>query len=210
MSDEINFSFKVDRKKLIRNIVLVIAILSVLSLTYWLHKLQPNLEYSELAKVTTGAFVLIGLIYSIMTYELTQKKNRHDAKMQKNSATYNSCSEWHSLTMMNHTRILGDFKKKPDFLLINTDIQKFIEFIEDSANNEYKTSYMCVFNYFESLSIAATEGLMDEDFIRKYFSGVFIRYYDDYFPVIKQRRISKQDPDLLIGFTHLVEKWKNK
>jgi len=210
MNGEINISFKIDKKKLIRNIVLIVAIITVLSLTYALHQLEPDLEYSELVKITTGAFVLIGLIYSIMTYELTQKRNRHDAKSQKNSATYNSCSEWHSLTMMNHARILGEFKKSQDFLLINTDILKFMEFIDNSSNKEFKTSYMCVFNYFESLSIASLEGFMDEAFIRKYFSGVFMRYYDDYYPVIKQRRITRQDSDLLIGFTQIVEKWKNK
>ncbi len=208
MSDVINFYVGIDKKKAIRNIILIVAIIVVLSVAYFLHCSEPNLKYSELVKIATGGFVLIGLIYSIMTYELAQKKNQHDMRMQKISATYNACSEWYSLTMMEHSRRLTEFQTGSYSHLIKGNMVVLNAFFDDEKNSDLKTSYKCVFNYFESLAIASNESLMDEEFIRKYFSGVFKRYYNDFIPLIENRRISKKDQDILIGFTTLVEKWK--
>lgn len=208
MKDVINFKVGISTRKLIRNVVLVIAIGAVLFTTYYLHNIEPNLSYSELVKITTGGFLLIGLIYSIMTYDLTQKKNQHDMRMQKMTATYNACSEWHSMTMMDHIVRLSEFGSKPEFKLIKSDIVKFAVFFDKEENKNHKISYLCLVNYFESLSIAADESLMDEEFVRKYFYGIFKRFYDDYLPYIQNRRMSTQNPKVLIGFTTIVEKWK--
>ena len=210
MNDIINVSIPISTRKLIRNAVLVIAVIIVAGITYYLHHIEPKLAYSELVKIATGGLLLIGIMYSIMTYDLTQNKNRHDIRMQKMSATYNACSEWHTGIMMGHVIKLSELETKQEFKSIKTDVTAFNNFMEKNDNCEYKRSYLCLINYFESLPIASNESLMDEEFIRKYFFGIFKGYYNHYLPFIQHRRIITGNQKILIGFTEIVEKWKTK
>lgn len=210
MGEIINHNIPISKRKLIRNLVLIVAVIFVASTTIYLHHLEPKLAYSELVKIATGGLLLIGIMYSIMTYDLTQSKNKHDMRMQKMAATYNACSEWHTLVMMDHVIKLAELEVLVEFSLIKTDITGFAKFLERKECCDYKRSYLCLINYFESLAIASNESLMDEEFIRKYFFGIFKSYYDDYLPFIQHRRISKKNQKILLGFTDIVEKWQTK
>jgi|GEM_PF-4237881 len=78
MSEYFKLSFKIEKKKLFRNLVLAITICSLFFTAFYLHFTEPDLKLSEIVKIITGGFVVVGLIYSVMTYELNQRKNSHD------------------------------------------------------------------------------------------------------------------------------------
>lgn len=188
--------------------LLVLAIIALIILAFYLHCKEPQLTPSETAKIVTGGLVIIGLMYSILTYESNQKKNRHDIRIQKCSTTYKAIGEWHTSPMIDYSKCCIAFAQEKDYILLKTDVKAFVIAFDKPKNIEFRKSLICIFNYFESMSVAVNEDIMDEAFMKKYFRNIFYAFYDDYINFIKERRENKKNEEIWIEFTTLVEKWK--
>lgn len=192
-----------------RAILVFLAFILLILLALYLHREEPELKKSEIIKILNSGLVIIGVIYSILTYESNQIKNRHDTRVRKTTATYNAIGEWHVSPMMDYSKVCKEFESKKEYELLQNDIGAFmIEFNKD-INFEYRRSLICILNYFESMAVAVSEDLMDELFMRKCFRKLFSDFYDSYFPLIQERRRINNDHEIWREFTTLVERWKN-
>jgi hypothetical protein len=178
-------------------------------LAWYLHREEPELKKSEIIKILNSGLVIIGVIYSILTYESNQVKNHHDTRVRKSSATYNVIREWHTSPMIDYSKICKEFESKKEYELLQNDIGAFMQEFNNSINLEYRKSLICILNYFESVAAAISEELMDELFMKKYFRIIFVDFYDNYIPFIRERRRMKNDHEIWDEFTTLVERWKN-
>jgi hypothetical protein len=192
-----------------RAILVFLAFILLMLLACYLHSEEPDLKKSELFKVVNSGLVIIGVIYSMLTYESNQVKNRHDTRVRKSSATYNAIGEWHASPMMDYSKICKEFESKNEYQLLKDDIEMFMHEFNKSINFEYRKSLICILNYFESMAAGIGEDLMDEVFMRKFFRKIFFEFYDTYFPFIQERRRINNDDEIWQEFTTLVQRWKN-
>lgn len=192
-----------------RAVLVFLAFILLILLACYLHSEEPELKKSEIVKIVNSGLVIIGVMYSILTYESNQIKNRHDTRVRKSSATYNAMGEWHVSPMVDYSKICKEFESKNEYQLLKNDIEKFMQEFNSSINSEYRKSLICILNYFESMSVGIGEDLMDEVFMRKFFRKIFFDFYDAYFPFIQERRRINNDHEIWQEFTRLVERWKN-
>jgi hypothetical protein len=75
-------------------------------------------------------------------------------------------------------------------------------------NQEARASFVLLFNYFEGISIAVLQGIMDEEFMKEFFKTVFIEYHQYYGGYIVHLRNESQSGRIFLRFTQLAEKWR--
>jgi hypothetical protein len=192
-----------------RAVLVFFAFILLIGLARYLHGEEPELKKSEIVKILNGGLVIIGIMYSILTYESNQVKIRHDIRVSKSSTTFKAMKEWNSSPMIDYMKICKDFQNKKEYKLLKNDIAAFIVEFEKPVNQEYQKSLFCILNYFETMAVGINEDLMDEEFMRKYFCNIFFEFYDTYYPFIKGIRKTKKDFSILSEFTNLVNKWRN-
>jgi len=190
-----------------RAALVLFAFILLMGLAFYLHKEEPELKKSEIVKILNSGLVIIGLMYSILTYESNQVKIRHDIRVNKCSATYKAMGEWYASPMIDYLRVCKEFELKDEYHLLKNDIDAFMIIFEDNVNIEYRKSLINILNYFEIMATAVNEDLMDELFMKKYFRRIFVHHYNTYFLFIEKRRDTKNDPEIWKEFTSLVQKW---
>lgn len=194
----------------LRVFVLLSLFALLFAVAYYLNLVEPDLKKSELVKIVSGGLVIIGILYSILTYELTIGKNRQDIRIKKASSTFDAISEWHTSPMIDYSKIIQAFEDGHIFKFIKTDLDTFFIEFDKPEYLEARRALVCIFNYFETLASAVVEEIMDEGFMKRYFEHIFISYYDEYFEYVKERRIRKNNSSIWVEFTTLVEKWKTE
>lgn len=107
----------------IRIIIVVLFLLFLCLLCFYIHTKEPSLPLSELIKILLGGLVVIGLLYSILSYESSIKKTKHDIRIQKASITYSAMGEWHNPPMIDYAKVCSEFESKPEFKLMKTSIK---------------------------------------------------------------------------------------
>lgn len=192
-----------------RALLVFLAFILLILLACYLHREEPDLKKSELFKVVNSGLVIIGVMYSMLTYESNQVKNHHDMRVSKCSATYKVMREWHTSPMMDYSKICKEFESKKEYQLLQDDIEMFMHEFDKNINLEYRKSLICILNYFESIGVGISEDLMDELFMKKYFRKLFYDFYDTYFHFIQERRRMNNDDEIWQEFTTLVKRWKN-
>jgi hypothetical protein len=192
-----------------RAVLVFFAFILLIGLAHYLHGEEPELKKSEIVKILNGGLVIIGIMYSILTYESNQVKIRHDIRVSKCSTTFKAMQEWNSASMIDYVKFCKDFQNRKEYKLLKNDTAAFIVEFEKSVNQEYRKSLLCILNYFESMAVGVNEDLMDEEFVKKYFENAFFEFYDTYYPFIKGLRKTKKNFTILSGFTNLVNKWRN-
>src|SRR3954462_1056520 len=98
-----------------RAILVFLAFILLILLACYLHSEEPDLKKSELFKFVNSGLVIIAVMYSILTYESNQIKNRHDTRVRKSSATYNAIGEWHVSPMMDYSKNCKEFESKKEY-----------------------------------------------------------------------------------------------
>ena len=192
-----------------RAVLVFLAFILLILLACYLHSEEPELKKSEIVKIVNSGLVIIGVMYSILTYESNQIKNRHDMRVRKSAATYKAMVEWHVSPMVDYSKTCKEFESRNEYQLLKDDIEMFMQEFNKSINFEYRRSLICILNYFESMAVAISEDLMDESFMKKFFRNIFFEFYDAYFLFIEERRKMKNDHEIWYEFTTLVERWKN-
>jgi len=170
----------------------------------------PTEKLKNLATVLTCGSIIIAIFYSILNYEYTQIRFKHDKKTAKEILTFNIASEWHKDPMAENIKIASKFLKKCKPFVEESNAKRFHEEIENEQNEDSKKALLALFNYFESISLGVKQGIMDEDFIKGFFSTAFQQYFNQYSFYIEYRRKVRGNPKIWNNFTTLANNWLNK
>lgn len=184
---------------------LLIFVIIIILLGIYLHCRNHPIE--QVASITTGCFVVLTIFFSILSYEYNASKNRQDSKTSRDVLTYNTAVEWYKNPLVEYQKLTIKFKKQFTASKSLRTVSDFDLFIDDPANLEYKEALKGLLNYFETISIGAYKGLIDNDFIKDFFSSIFKIFYTDYFFYIDSIRQVKNVPTMWINFTNLAEEW---
>jgi len=195
------------RNKFLRYILLIVSLGFLVAISFYLHRVEPDLKKSDLIKILTGGLVVIGLMYSIMSYESVQAKNQYDMHRQQLASSFEIINQWYKTPLIDYSSALGAFQQTSEFSLITTDVVAFYNIINNDQK-ECRTALAGIFNYFEIICCALKEDLLEEEFIKRYFQGIFYRMYDLYHPYILYRRIDRGVPDIWNDYTETVEYWR--
>jgi hypothetical protein len=169
---------------------------------------KQKFDTAEFWKYVIGGLVVIGLIYTILTFEFTVKQSREAKRTQQSQSTFGILSAWYNSPLIDYSKVVDQFEKTANYQLLKNNLDDFIVFYDDlSQSIELRNAVRGVFNFFEMIGSGIREGVIDEGFVRRYFEEVFILYYDDWIEFIKKRR--QNAPEMFIEFTNLAEKWKN-
>jgi len=186
------------------------ALLILLGLLGWLTRhvyYMPGTTIRDAVAVFAGGAVVITIFYAFVNYEYTQRKFKHDIKLSKELLSFNIAMEWQKEYMTKNTNVLRAFYLRYKFLLEDGKPRKFQKQLDKPEHDDQYTALMVVVNFLESVALGVKQGIMDEEFIKGFFSGVFKLQYNRYLPYIEYRRIAQQNPKIWENFTYLSKKW---
>jgi len=191
-----------------RILILVLLVSGLIGLTCHFHFTDHSFTAAEAAKFFISGLVVIGLTYSILTFEFIVKKNRDERVSKLSSATFDILKSWYGSPLIEYLKFIYGFEKTEIFKLLNSDIGKFMAFFEGEGSDsiEFRKSFNGILNYFEIICSGIKENVVDESFTKRYFEDVFYVYYDEWISLIKERR--KKLPDMFCEFTTLTEEWR--
>jgi hypothetical protein len=124
-------------------------------------------------------------------------------------STFNILSTWYNEPLISHSKTIDTFEGGVNYASLKGNLSAFNVFYDSSSNDsiELRKAIKGILNYFEIISAGIKEGIIDEPFAKRYFSEIFIEYYDDWNAFIVSRRVN--NPGMFIEFTTLAEKWKS-
>ena len=100
----------------------------------------------------------------------------------------------------NGRAVLDTFKKTPR-------VEDQIAYLDGNA--EYHANLVDLLNQFESLSIAITKEVVDEETARQFFRSIVGTYWHTTEGYIRKRRADRDNARLFREFEALHERWKN-
>ncbi|HEX2631149.1 MAG TPA: DUF4760 domain-containing protein [Chitinophagaceae bacterium] len=189
-----------------RHILMMLVVAGVISLGIYLHYYR-SWTGKDTIQACTGLLILLTLFFAGLNYEFTSSKARRDYEAARHLLTFNTSCEWHKPPSKDYQRIIIEFENKFIESGITRNISDFEKFIDDPDNLDYRESLNGIVNYFEGCAIAINKGLIDKEFIREFFCGIYKLYYIDYIFYIEKIRLKKNDEKIWINFTSLVEDW---
>lgn len=163
--------------------------------------------FKDAAQVCTGFFIVVTLFFAALNYEFTYIKTKRDAQLARETLTFTTASEWHKSPIKDYQKTSIQHER---IFIASTQARSaedFEKYFEDINNLEFKESLKGIFNFFETISIGAYKGLIDKEFIREFYNGIFRIYYIDYYFYIAKHRILRNNPTIWVTYTSLVEEW---
>lgn len=198
----------VHQRRIVRLGVLAVLFLALLIFTNYLSD-QANPAYYESAKIFFAGLVIIGLIYAVINYEFSLNKNESDLKIKKSLASFDTINNWHKEPMVSHISEIKKFEKSKNYNLINGDIDEFMAFMHDDKNAPLLNSLVSILNYFETIVSGMNEGILDEQYIRRYYESIMLDYYQQYSTFITKKRSNERNQKIWIEFTRLAQEWNS-
>jgi len=164
-------------------------------------------QFKDAAQLCTGFLVLLTLFFAALNYEFAFSKLKQDYKSARDLTTFNTANEWHKSPLNDYQKV--SIKAEKAFIASNPtrSADDFEKFINDPANLDFKESLKGILNHFECVAIGTDNGLIDKDFIKYFYKGIFKIYYIDYYFYISRIRFNKKNNDVWINFTSLAEEW---
>lgn len=196
----------VHQRRIVRLGVLAILFLSLLIFTKYLFELG-NPAYYELAKIFLGGILIIGLIYAIINYEFSLNKNVTDINIKRSLATFDTINNWHKEPLVSHINEMRKFEKSKQFNLIDGDIDELMDFMHDEKNAPLLNSLVSILNYFETIVSGMNEGILDQQYIRRYYELIMLEYYQHYSSFITKKRSNERNQKIWTEFTRLAQDW---
>lgn len=121
-----------------------------------------NLADSELVKIATGGLVILGILYSILTYEFNVKKRREELRAQKSLTTYSAITAWLNNPLIEYSQEIRNFETGTNYILLKGNMEIFEKFFDNSDQGSLKKSVIAIFNYFETIACGISENIVDE------------------------------------------------
>lgn len=122
-------------------VLVCIVILGFIGRNVWTAS-KPEDQLKNLAIVFTCGSVIIAIFYSVLNYEYTQIRFKHDRKNTIDTLTFNIASKSHDEKMIYHFKTLAIFYETNQDLVA----QAFSKALQE--NHEVRTSFAVHFNYF--------------------------------------------------------------
>lgn len=169
-------------------------------------KTAPSSHVKDTIQIVTGCLTLVTLFYAILNYEYSKSKTKEDLRKARETLTYNIATEWHKPAMVDNQKKVVVFRK--DLKELFEDTPRFVDWLRKPENIDYSAAVTAILNYFESVSLAYEQGLIEPAFIRKFFEGLFCSYYASYESYITFRRSEISDDTVYIYFTGLATFWE--
>ncbi len=189
-----------------RYIIMILVIAGVIVLGTYLNGYR-DWTGKDTIQVCTGLLILLTLFFAALNYEFTSSKARRDYEAARELLTFNTASEWHKAPIKDYQRTSIGFENTFIASSAVRNVADFEVFIDNPANLEFRESLKGILNYFESSSIAANKGLIDRGFIKEFFYSIYKIYYRDYLFYIERQRVVKNNENMWVNFTNLVEEW---
>ena len=162
-------------------------------------------RFKNLATVFTGGSIIIGIFYSILNYEYSHLRFKHDSKNSRDVLTFTTACKVHERDMILH------FKNIKTFYLDNKQLfdQNKMDSVDAllKADTEIRMSVIAIFNYLECIALGMEHGIMDEDFMKEFFKTIFRDYFQYYGSYIIFQRNEYRSPRIFRNFTNVAERW---
>ena len=158
--------------------------------------------------IITFGSVVIGIFYSILNYEHSQLRFRHDVQVSREILTFTSSCRMHEAETIEHFRLLKSFYDDNRSLFQRGDYAEVHYCFKKSQ--QARISFIVLFNYFEGISIGVQQGIMDEAFMKEFFKTVFTEYHKYFNGYIDYLRNEARAPAIFRRFTQVAEKWRNE
>jgi hypothetical protein len=168
----------------------------------------PGERLKNSALIITFGSIIIGIFYSILNYEHGQLKFRHDVKVSRETLTFTTSCKMHEADTIRHFKNIKVFYDDNKASFIQANFLGIQQKLKD--NPEARTSFVLLFNYFEGISIAVLQGIMDESFMKEFFKTVFIEYHQYYGGYITHLRNEIKSSRVFYHFTQVAEKWQEE
>jgi len=185
-------------------IAIVFLIISAVSIS---NSSTDNDKLKNISIVLACGSVVIGIFYSVINYEHSQIKFRHDIKASRNSLSFNAASEWFKPSMVENLKITKVLYVQHRHLIDENKAAEFSKILDE--NEQARSALVSIFNYLECIAIAVNENILDESFMKKYLSGVCVNYIIDYGFYIDYKRNVNKSAQIWINFTNLARKWQD-
>lgn len=192
---------------------LVICFVAVYLIVLYLRRkgVEVELSYRDLAAIFAGLVASGALIFNAINVHLSVKANfeklnfdREKLIYDKKQTVFKLIEEFNSKSFIQYTTKMGAFLEKHRGL----DTVTFgMELDKDEPSRIAVAAFL---NDLERISLAYTEGIVDNDFVYEFFQDIFISYYDRYSFYIKVRREKVGSENIFDTFEKVVKEWKKK
>jgi hypothetical protein len=166
---------------------------------------SPNYKFLEfLSKYITSA----GIIIAILAYYATTHKDMADENRSRNAIAFNLINQWQILPFTDYRKDIFKMERIDAVakeLIDKENAGDFASMLVHADNAHYRSSLVCVLNFFEHMAISIERKVVDEDYIKDFFKSIFIDYHSIYRFYITYER--KKESRLWIKFSNLAEKW---
>lgn len=157
------------------------------------------------AIILTGGSIIIGIFYSIINYEHNYRKFQHEIKTSRETLTYNTSCKMYDENMMKHFRTSNHFYEKHKDYFHNGEGTKIDEIY--AIDQDSRLSLIIILNYLESISIGVEQGIMDEVFMKQFFTTIFNKNLSRYGTYIEYLRRKDGTDRIFKDFTIVAKRW---
>lgn len=192
-----------------RLIFVTAALLALSYVTYqvWQYSI-PQDRYKNIALVFSFGSIIIGIFYSIINFEHNQIKYKNEKRSTRLVLSFNAASDWHKPSMVENLKITKQLYDTHKSLIDDNKGVDFFKILEE--NEDARSALVSIFNFFECISLGVGHGMLDEEFIKSYFTGVYRQYVSNYGFYISYRRNVHNTPLSWINYTNLAAKWASE
>lgn len=160
-----------------RLICVILSVITIVSTGIYVNiHSSPEHHVQNVAYVLTGGSIMIGIFYSILNYEHTHSKFKHEVKNTRDTLTFSTACKMFTTEMMKHSTKVKNFYMTNSHLFKERRWRDVDSIFEKDA--DIRLSYIIMLNYFEATCIGIEQNIVDEDFLREFFEPIFINYYN--------------------------------
>jgi len=166
------------------------------------------IKYDNLRKIlefsTTVAATVAGLTgASYAAQSLT--RSAEEAKIDR---TLSFISRWNDPSF-EKKQVISLLRKAHDHA--NSTVEGFIvqEIDKDDENNNLKSEINTILNFFEEMSLAIKNKLVDENTLYEFFKGIVLTYVEKFEPWMEVRRKNSKNKKIFQALTELRDRWQN-
>jgi hypothetical protein len=200
--------FQKIKKGMFNNLLLILA--GILMIIFgWLFYRYDLPEYKFLdflSKYITAS----GILIAVLAYVATTRKDTADENRSKSAIAFDIINQWQILPFTDYRKDIFYMEKINEItknLINNQSAGDFAKLLTDANYAHYRSSLVCVLNFFEHIAISIERNVVDEKYLKDFFKTIFIEYQELYSFYIAFER--KKEADLWIKFSTLAHYWRN-
>ena len=164
------------------------------SVGYPVHELTK-----DIFSIMSAEVAAIALVYTAVSINQTYEKEK-----KKYSGEFIKSYRSEEFTKYN-IRLRGVLK---ELSLAETQTEKEKVLKKIKSDDEVIQSLGIVLNFFEDIAIAIENDMADESYVKNFFRGIVIGYFDGYSWLINERRKLNNEPHIYSKFESLANRWK--